>query len=200
MKISVIGAGAMGGAIVEGLLKTNTYQPADITVADPYAPILDHFAQKGVSVTTDNHIAAEGADIVMVVVKPWLVENVLKGIKESLDYNRQQLVLVAAGIKSEQVVSWMEKGKEGTLPFYLVIPNIAIAERQSMTFIVPVGATSTQAMTIKQLFDEMGDSIITEELATIYIVNLNISCVTKLLSCIVSTLYETVTVTNYSWN
>ena len=72
MKISVIGAGAMGGAVVEGLLKTNEYKTADITVADPYAPILDKFAQKGVSVTSDNHVAAEGADIVMVVVKPWL--------------------------------------------------------------------------------------------------------------------------------
>lgn len=163
MKISVIGAGAMGGAIVEGLLKTNEYKTADITVADPYAPILDKFAQKGVSVTSDNHVAAEGADIVMVVVKPWLVENVLKDIKDSLDYSRQQLVLVAAGIKSEQVIAWMNKGEEGTLPFYLVIPNIAIAELQSMTFIVPVGATSAQCDTIKQIFDNMGESIITEE-------------------------------------
>ncbi|MBQ4174828.1 MAG: NAD(P)-binding domain-containing protein, partial [Prevotella sp.] len=162
MKISVIGAGAMGGAIVEGLLKTNEYKTADITVADPYAPILDKFAQKGVSVTSDNHVAAEGADIVMVVVKPWLVENVLKDIKDSLDYSRQQLVLVAAGIKSEQVIAWMNKGEEGTLPFYLVIPNIAIAELQSMTFIVPVGATSVQCDTIKQIFDNMGESIITE--------------------------------------
>ena len=163
MKIAIIGAGAMGGAIVEGLLKTNKYQPTEITVADPYPAVLEHFAQKGVSVTTDNHIAAESADIVVVVVKPWLVEGVLKEIKDTLDYNRQQLILVAAGIKSEQVIAWMEKKEKGVLPFYLVIPNIAIAEKQSMTFIVPVGATSIQTMTIKEIFDEMGDSIITEE-------------------------------------
>ncbi|MBQ1702078.1 MAG: pyrroline-5-carboxylate reductase, partial [Prevotella sp.] len=58
---------------------------------------------------------------------------------------------------------WMNKGEEGTLPFYLVIPNIAIAELQSMTFIVPVGATSAQCDTIKRIFDNMGESIITEE-------------------------------------
>ena len=118
----------MGGAIVEGLLKTNSYQPTDITVSDPYQPILDHFAQEGASVTKDNHLAVKGADIVMVVVKPWLVQQVLSGIKDALDYNRQLLVLVAAGIQSGQVIEWMEKGEDGTLPFFLTIPNIAIAE------------------------------------------------------------------------
>lgn len=163
MKISVIGAGAMGGAIVEGLLKTNTYLPTDITVSDPYQPILDHFAEKGASVTTDNNLAVKGADIVMVVVKPWLVANVLSNIKNSLDYNRQLLVLVAAGIHSESIIELMAKDGEGTLPFFLTIPNIAIAELQSMTFIVPIGATTTQTATVKGIFDELGDTIITEE-------------------------------------
>lgn len=163
MKIAIIGAGAMGGAIVEGLLKTNSYQPTDITVSDPYQPILDHFAQEGASVTKDNHLAVKGADIVMVVVKPWLVQQVLSGIKDALDYNRQLLVLVAAGIQSGQVIEWMEKGEDGTLPFFLTIPNIAIAERQSMTFIVPVGATTTQTKTVSSIFDELGETIITEE-------------------------------------
>jgi pyrroline-5-carboxylate reductase len=54
MKISVIGAGAMGGSLVEGLLKGETFQAADITVADPYQPTLDKFAAQGTSVTTDN--------------------------------------------------------------------------------------------------------------------------------------------------
>lgn len=163
MKIAIIGAGAMGGAIVEGLLKTNSYQPTDITVSDPYQPILDHFAQEGASVTKDNHLAVKGADIVMVVVKPWLVQQVLSGIKDALDYNRQLLVLVAAGIQSGQIIEWMEKGEDGTLPFFLTIPNIAIAERQSMTFIVPVGATTTQTKTVSSIFDELGETIITEE-------------------------------------
>lgn len=47
MKISVIGAGAMGGSFVEGLLKSEIFKASDITVADPYQPTLDHFAQKG---------------------------------------------------------------------------------------------------------------------------------------------------------
>ena len=35
MKISVIGAGAMGGAIVEGLVKGSYVENKDICVSDP---------------------------------------------------------------------------------------------------------------------------------------------------------------------
>ena len=56
MKIAMIGAGAMGGATVEGLIKATYVKIEDITVADPSEQVLEKFAQQGVSVTTDNHI------------------------------------------------------------------------------------------------------------------------------------------------
>ncbi len=162
MKISVIGAGAMGGAMVEGFLKGETFRAADITVADPCEATLDRFATMGVSVTSDNSLAAKGADIVMVVVKPWLTEKVLAGIKEVLDYQRQLLVVVAAGISSANVKEWMDK--EGQYPhFFLMIPNIAIAQKASMTFIVPVGATAGEIKCLQDILDELGSSLVVEE-------------------------------------
>ena len=100
MKIAMIGAGAMGGATVEGLVKTSLYKNEDITVSDPSEAVLDKFVKLGVSVTTDNGAAAAGADVVMVCVKPWLVERVLNGIKSELKPNSQMLVVIAAGVKS----------------------------------------------------------------------------------------------------
>jgi len=163
MKISVIGAGAMGGSLVEGLLKGETFQPADITVADPDERKLEHFAKKGASVTSENVVAAQGSDIVTVVVKPWLVESVIDEIKDVLDYEHQLLIVIAAGIKSAQLNEWLNDRKDGIIPYFLVIPNIAIAQKESMTFIVPVGASEAQTKKVKKIFDELGGSLVTEE-------------------------------------
>lgn len=163
MKIAIIGAGAMGGATVEGLIRGNYVENADITVSDPSPVVRERFAQSGVRVTDDNREAVRGADMVCVVVKPWLVEGVLKGIKDVLDYKRQLLIVVAAGVKSADIQTWMEEDGR-MIPTFLVIPNIAIAQLSSMTFIVPAIATeSHHTEQVKALFDSMGESILTDE-------------------------------------
>ena len=161
MKIAVIGAGAMGGATVEGLIKGQQFKNEDITVSDPSQAVVDKFAKTGVSVTTDNKLAAETAGIVCVVVKPWLVEQVLKDIKPELNPKKQILIVIAAGVKSESIKEWLG---EQCPPLFLAIPNIAIAEMASMTFIVPCGAvTQHQTELVKAIFDEMGHTLITDE-------------------------------------
>ena len=163
MKISIIGAGAMGGAIAEGLIKGDYIQNEDICVSDPARQTRDKFANMGITATPSNQLAAQGANIVCVVVKPWLVEQVLKSIKDVLDYDKQTLVVVAAGVKSESIKEWMSKDGK-MIPLFLVIPNIAIAQLQSMTFIVPSVATESQhTEQVKALFDTMGKTIITDE-------------------------------------
>lgn len=163
MKISVIGAGAMGGSLVDGLLKGETFKAGDITVADPDEEKLAKYATKGASVTTENAVAAQGSDIVTIVVKPWLVHTVIDEIKDELDYDKQMLIIIAAGVKSEQLNEWLCNADGNVLPYFLVIPNIAIAEKQSMTFIVPIGANAEQTNKVKSFFNELGGSIITEE-------------------------------------
>ena len=153
----------MGGAIVEGLLKSQYVEAGDICVSDASRQAVERFAESGVNITTDNHMAVMGGDIVLVVVKPWLVEQVLGQIKEVMDFDRQQLVVVAAGITSEQLKEWTLKDWK-LLPVYLAIPNIAIAQLASMTFLVPVAeAMPQQIEQVKAMFDAMGQTIITEE-------------------------------------
>ena len=160
MKISVIGAGAMGGATVEGLIKGQQFKNEDITVSDPSQAVVEKFSKMGVSVTTDNKLAAETSDIVCVVVKPWLVEKVLTDIKPKLDPKKQILIVIAAGVSSDSIKGWLG---EKCPPLFLVIPNIAIAEMASMTFVVPVGASKEETQKIVDIFDEMGNTLITDE-------------------------------------
>ena len=160
MKISVIGAGAMGGATVEGLIKGQQFKNEDITVSDPSQAVVDKFAKMGVSVTTDNKLAVDSADIVCVVVKPWLAERVLTDIKPELDPKKHLLIVIAAGVSSESIKGWLG---EKCPPLFLVIPNIAIAEMASMTFVVPIGASKEDTQKVIDIFDEMGNTLITDE-------------------------------------
>lgn len=163
MKIAIIGAGAMGGAMAEGLLKSHVISPSDITIANPTAEKLEPFAQQGASVTTDNEAAAEDADIIVIAVKPWIVEKVVNELKDTFDYRHQSIVVVAAGITSQQLCEWFDKG-DGKLPaLFLAIPNIAIVELQSMTFLVPVKADQKETDTLNSLFNELGQCLVTEE-------------------------------------
>lgn len=155
----MIGAGAMGGATVEGLIKGEFFKNENITVADPSQQVVEKFAEQGVSVTTDNQMAAQDADIVCVCVKPWLVEQVLKEIAGVLDAKKQLLIVIAAGVPSTKIKEWLP----ACPPLFLVIPNIAIAHLASMTFIVPASAMPEQIRFVKDIFDEMGQTILTDE-------------------------------------
>lgn len=162
MKIAIIGAGAMGGAMADGFIKSGAVKPADISVANPTAQKLEHFALQGANVTTDNKTAVESADIVIIAVKPWLVEQVVNELKPVLNYTRQTIITVAAGISGSQFTAWLKKD-DAVPQTFIVIPNTAIAVLASMTFIVPVNATADTTAIVKALFDNVGQTMVTDE-------------------------------------
>ena len=153
----------MGGAIAEGLIKADSISNEDICISDPSRLSRDRFSNMGITATPSNQLAAQGSDIVFVVVKPWLVEQVLKGIKDVLDYDSQTLVVVAAGVSSSDIETWLDKGGR-MIPLFLAIPNIAIAQLQSMTFLVPCqSADASRVEQVSALLNCMGKTIITDE-------------------------------------
>ena len=163
MKITIIGAGAMGGAMAEGLLGAGVFKPQDMTIADPSAAVTGKFKLKGMNTMSDNKTAVMNADIVAVVVKPWLVENVLDEIKYSMTYDRQTLIVIAAGVKSDSINSQLDKGDGKLPPLFLVIPNTAIAVKSSMTFIVPFNASQEQTAKVVRMFNAVGNTLVTDE-------------------------------------
>ncbi|MCM1337804.1 MAG: NAD(P)-binding domain-containing protein [Candidatus Amulumruptor caecigallinarius] len=161
MKISIIGAGAMGGAIAEGLL-AHGMTGNDVMVSDPSAAVVERFAAMGAQATADNAQCAQWGDVVMVVVKPWLVERVAAGIVDTLDYGRQTLVVIAAGVSSEALHGMFDKSGQSA-PIVMVIPNIAVSIGESMTFVVNAGASAEGLAKVTGIFDRLGSTLITEE-------------------------------------
>lgn len=161
MKISVIGAGAMGGALVEGMLRSGLFAAGDIVVSDPNAAAVARYAELGAAAAATNAAAVAGADIVLVVVKPWLVEAVLRGIAGAIAGERQRVVVVAAGISGGNVSVWLANESGNAPSAYLAIPNIAAAQGQSMTFISTINDDDATAVTA--LFDIVGRTAVVPE-------------------------------------
>lgn len=165
MKIAIIGAGNMGGALVRGFAKCNKIKKEDITVSDPDSAKLHvlkaDFPQ--INIENDNNKAIQQADVVMLVVKPWLVENVVNEIKHNLDYDRQAVVCVAGGVDTSAVLSFLKRSDNKLPAVYHAIPNIAAAENVGMTFITGAGSTPNIDSTILSLFQNVGDVMFVEE-------------------------------------
>ena len=163
MKITIIGGGSMGGATAFGLSKGKTFSAKDIKVTAAHQSTLEKFSAAGMQVSLDNGTAVEGADIVAVVVKPWLVSDVIEEIKPHLDCSKQTLLCFAAGISSKDLLEQLG-GNDGSLPnVLLVIPNTAIEIGQSVTFIAPVHSDDQHTEMIRKIFDEAGVTFMVDE-------------------------------------
>ncbi|MDR0976734.1 MAG: pyrroline-5-carboxylate reductase [Prevotellaceae bacterium] len=157
MKVAIIGAGNMGGAIARGMAKGSVIATRDIAVADPSQQTLD--ALKGeypeMNVTRSNTEAAAGAHYVVLAVKPWLVDDVLTELALTPE---QTLVSVAAGISFESLSRTCACHTR-----FRLIPNTAISLLQSMTLIAAHNASPEQQAFLLKLFGEMGVAMLIPE-------------------------------------
>lgn len=165
MKIAIIGAGNMGGALARGLANGSMICTSDIFVSNPSTAKLDALKEEfpEINVTTCNCHAAASADIVILAVKPWKVVEVLNEVMPCLDYTRQAVASMVGGLSIAQLSEWLDRG-DGMLPAtYLIIPNTAIATMSSMTFIASVRSSDVQDRFLLDVFNELGVAMLVDE-------------------------------------
>ncbi|MFQ8826161.1 MAG: pyrroline-5-carboxylate reductase family protein [Alistipes sp.] len=168
MKITIIGGGNMGGAIAGGLAAGNMIAAGDITVTARTARTLDRIKECNSAIVTmsDNRAAVEDADLVLFAVKPWLLE-IAAGVRDVLDYRRQQVASVVAGVSFERLTEMLDNGSGIAPVLYRIIPNTAISLGRSVTFIAHSGATGEQLNAVVAMFDQLGRTfVVTEEMMT----------------------------------
>lgn len=150
MKIAVIGAGNMGGAIIRGLVACRRLAPEDVTAVAVHDKTLHAMRALGVQATADAAQAVTDADIVLLAVKPWLVESVAAQTAPAV---RADALIgsVAAGIGFETLTSHF-----GDKPLFRIMPNTAVTVGEGMTFISSRNASAEQAQVMTSLFEPLG--------------------------------------------
>ena len=163
MKIGIIGAGNMGGAIARGLAAGSKVAAADITVCSPNRRgELDALKAEypDINVSVDNEAAVSGTDMIILAVRPWLIDEVMDALKMKIDFGRQMLVSIVAGATLEQLADYAYAGKAAV---FQLIPNTAISVHQSMTFIAARGASPKKIAAVEGIFGELGQTMVVDE-------------------------------------
>jgi pyrroline-5-carboxylate reductase len=81
-RIALIGAGAMGEAVIAGGLRKNLVKATDLIAAAPREERrLDLHRKYGIEVVAGNSAAVHHADVVVIAVKPQRLTEVMKGLK-----------------------------------------------------------------------------------------------------------------------
>ena len=169
MKVAIIGAGNMGGAIAKGLSQGSIFQANDITCTAQTDETLEKMRHinEAFNLTHDNINAVREADIVVIAVKPWRVQSIIEEIRPALQFDKQIIVSIAAGVTFEQLNGFLTKtttSKAHVNPvIFRVMPNTAIEVKSSMTFISAYNASQEQIDLLISIFNELGNAILIEE-------------------------------------
>ena len=101
--IAFIGAGNMAGSIIGGLVGAG--HPADhIRAADPYPPSLEKLAEIApVRVAASNAEAADGADVVILAVKPQVMADAVDSIAGAVAASGALVISIAAGVTIDAI-------------------------------------------------------------------------------------------------
>ena len=136
----------------------------ELVVANPSRQKLEALQAEypSVQITQSNVEAVRGADLVLLAVKPWKMEEVARELKPVLDYRTQMVASVAGGVGLADL-STLYRHKNMLPPLFYVMPNTAVAVRQSMTFVAAQGASEEQTAAVVNLFRLLGEAMLVEE-------------------------------------
>ncbi len=154
IKVGIIGAGNIGGAIARGLLNHGNYRGEDIMISRRKEKLLDGFRELGMVVKTSNTELVKNSELIILAVLPGQSEEVVKEIFPHLNAERHILVSVVSGVSMSELEKWLEN----KVPVVRIMPNTAVEFGESMTCIA--GNDPGAEKTVKELFEPMGSTMI----------------------------------------
>jgi pyrroline-5-carboxylate reductase len=103
VRVAVLGAGKMGGILLQAFLKQNLFAPDQIHATVAHAErAIALSTQWGVDVGTDNLEAARQSDLILLGVKPFQVPDLVEQIKPALT-TEKTIVSFAASVKTRSI-------------------------------------------------------------------------------------------------
>lgn len=144
IKLGIIGGGVMGEAILSRLIAQQVYRPDQVLVSDPQAQRQAVLSQRyGVNVTSDNGVAAEAEDVLLLAIKPQVFKVVASELVSNDDNhspaseNLPVVISILAGVSLRKLEAVFEHQ-----PVIRAMPNTPATVGAGISAIAP-GKTVT---------------------------------------------------------
>jgi pyrroline-5-carboxylate reductase len=159
-KVAVLGAGKLGGILLQSLLNAGMLSRANTRATVLHADRAKALREKlRVHVGTDNSEAVQGADIIFVCVKPQVVAEVLREIRPHVSA-KQLVISVAASVPTSEI----EEALGAHVGVVRAMPNTPCALGAGMTALCKGRFAKPQQVEIaRALFDVVGRTVVVDE-------------------------------------
>jgi pyrroline-5-carboxylate reductase len=160
VRIAVLGAGKMGGILLQAFLKENLFAAEKIHATRTKAEsALALSTQWGVDVGTDNVEAVRQADLILIAVKPFQVPDLIAEIKPALTIDKT-VVSIAASVKTRAI----EEASGLDIGVIRAMPNTPSALGAGIAALCRGRFVSAAQMELAQrIFETVGRTVIVEE-------------------------------------
>ena len=153
LKVAFIGAGNMASSLIGGLIKKGL-NPSNIYISDPSPTqcqrLVDTYAVKA---CVDNNEACLNADVLLLAVKPQVMEMVLLDIREAVNSRQPLLISIAAGIP----LAFFHKILGGASAVVRCMPNTpALVGLGATGLIANEQVSADQKMAAQQILEAVG--------------------------------------------
>lgn len=157
--IVILGAGNLGIAIAQGLVKARVCEASHITLTRRNLDKIVDQEKSGFNITSNNPEAVTDANYVFLCVQPKQLAGLLEEIETALDSQKHVLVSTITGVTLEVIESHLKE----RFPVIRSMPNTAIAISESMTCICGNKLAENHLKEVELLFKSVGDTLIIEE-------------------------------------
>ncbi len=160
MRLAVLGAGKMGGILIEAFVKQGLVSPKNIFATVQHAGReRKNGAKLGVVLGSDNREAAKKADVILLCVKPQSVGHVVDEIKKELN-EKKLLISIAASVPTD----YIERRLSAKVPVIRAMPNTPSMVGAGMTAIAKGKfAAQKDIETAEKLFGAVGRTVVADE-------------------------------------
>jgi pyrroline-5-carboxylate reductase len=158
-RLGFLGAGNMSGALIKGLLHAKV-PAAQIVASDVKAERLQQLhATHGIRTTQDNHALVRDSDVIVLAVKPQVIDKVLTEVGAEIRPD-QLVVSVAAGVPIDALEARLAPGTRVVRS----MPNTPATVQAGATAIAAgVHAREDDLRVARELFEAVGRVVVLDE-------------------------------------